>query len=90
MRQELEMIKTSPRKMVGYGGDTTSAVLESPTNAISDVYSAEGASAVRQSTVPLDQQPTPVRKHDGGRLAALGSLSPQRDVDPGFFMTQDS
>ena len=46
MRQELTMIKTSPRMMIGYDGDTASVGPESPTKAMSDAYSVEGGGAM--------------------------------------------
>lgn len=43
MRQELAMLKTSPQLMIGYGGEGTSPLLESPNKTLSDAaFSLEG------------------------------------------------
>ena len=48
MRQELAMIKTSPRLAIGYGNETVEAA--SPNKTISEaMYSIEGGPMVRQS-----------------------------------------
>ena len=67
MRQELQMIKTSPRMMIGYGGDSASVGQESPSKAVSDVFSVEEG----RSAIQVDSQPTPIRQ-----IEHQGSMSP--------------
>ena len=83
MRQELAMIKTSPRMMIGYEGSTSG--VESPHKTMSDAYSIEAA-PIGIGVDPHVTQPTPARRGKQNE-AQGGDMSPQGG---GFFMTQSN
>ena len=85
MRQELHMMKTSPRLQIGYGGND---VASSPNKTVSEAaFSYEADMQHRRSIDPERRtEPTPANKAPASKGR---EMSPQLGGG-GFFMTQSA